>query len=983
LAARFIKDELKTIQAFLMAAETVEKKNKLLKVWVEQIRDLSYDIEDCLDEFMVHVGRQNLSQQLLKLKHRHRIAVQIRDLKSRVEEVSNRNVRYKLIEPNSDKLDSYMEEDVRNLSAKNIDESELVGFDNPKEDLIKLINIHANHGIHQVISVVGMGGLGKTTLVRKVFHSIDIVENFSSRAWITVSQSFDKKELLKELIKQLFGDGSSKEHSRELENNKVSGLQSKKVDGLMDVLMQGLEDKRYFVVLDDLWKIDDWNWIKTTAFPKSNKKGSRILVTTRDASLAKLCASIAGSFHSLVYCLEPLQDHHAKELLLKKTNRSHQALKIGEAEHIFDMILKKCAGLPLAIVTIGGVLGTTHLEEWAKLYQQLPSELESNLSLEAMKKVVTLSYTHLPSHLKPCFLYLSIFPEDFKIKRRCLVNRWIAEGFVVAKIGMTVEDVGNSYFDDLINRSMIQPYKFCKRGLVQTCLVHDIMRDITVSICLEENFVFFPMEYGTGIVPDSVRHLSIDGRQESELSFDLSRVRSLSVFYKPIEPLASLCSPQLRMLRVLDLEHCHHRITQQDIRNIGLFHHLKYISVRKGSYIYALPKSIGRLRGLQTLDIRGSHMTKLPVEVTKLQNLRILRCSSISVYKYYKPSIYLPKESLVKLPLLLKNYGNRDKRAEVVADLYNGFSSCWSRSSGIRVPKGIGALKQLRVLESVDIGRSTNTAVQDLRELTRLRKLAVAGVSRRNVNKLSEALQNLPSLRSLRVDSKLDKPLPLDQLYLASSPPPLHCLKLTGQLEEIPNWIGKLVSLVKVQLILTKLKDVELLRMLGKLPNLVCLRLILDAYIVEELVLHTRTFPKLGILQLGHLNELRKVTFEEGTSPKLEKIIIEDCHSDLKICGISSLQSLEEILHFTRRKLVKVDRPHQNVETHGSHPLLQAEQSQSCHDMRDAETSMRTKVETGESSQSISKPDGPGIHLSLQGPNWKRSHSWPPTTSAG
>ena len=93
-----------------------------------------------------------------------------------------------------------------------------------------------------------------------------------------------------------------------------------------------------------------------------------------------------------------------------------------------------------------------------------------------------------------------------------------------------------------------------------------------------------------------------------------------------------------------------------------------------------------------------------------------------------------------------------------------------------------------------------------------------------------------------------------------------------------------------------------------------------------------RTFPKLGILELGLLNELRKVKFEEGTSPKLEKVIIEDCHSDLTICGISSLQSLEEILHFTRRKLVKVDRPHQNVETHGSHPLLQAEQSQSSHD---------------------------------------------------
>ncbi|XP_062228687.1 disease resistance protein PIK6-NP-like [Phragmites australis] len=114
----FIKDELKTMQAFLIDAEIMEKKHKLLKVWVEQVRDLSYNIDDCLDSFMVHVGNQSLSQQLMKLKDRHRIAVQIRDLKSRVEEVNNRNIRYKLIEPNTEKLDSNME-DVRNMSARN------------------------------------------------------------------------------------------------------------------------------------------------------------------------------------------------------------------------------------------------------------------------------------------------------------------------------------------------------------------------------------------------------------------------------------------------------------------------------------------------------------------------------------------------------------------------------------------------------------------------------------------------------------------------------------------------------------------------------------------------------------------------------------------------------------------------------------------------------------------------------------------------
>ncbi|KAM0893448.1 hypothetical protein ACQ4PT_025070 [Festuca glaucescens] len=325
----FIKDELETMQAFLVAAEAMKEKDLLLKVWAKQVRDLSYNIEDCLGEFMVHVASQSLSQQLMKLKDRHRIAMQIRDLKSRLEEVSNRNTRYNLIDKNQvlarafDERDCCME-DIRNQSGSNIDEAELVGFSKPKEELIKLLDNHARNGPARVVCVVGMGGLGKTTLTRKVYESM---ENFSCCAWITVSQSFFRMDLLKGMIKQLLGDQALK---KQLEANVVQE------DSLAEYLRKALLEKRYFVVLDDLWNLDDWKWIKSIAFPSSNTKGSRIIVTTRDVGLAKECT--LESSRPLIYHHEPLETNYAIKLLLKKTGKSEEDMKNYQMKEIVTKI---------------------------------------------------------------------------------------------------------------------------------------------------------------------------------------------------------------------------------------------------------------------------------------------------------------------------------------------------------------------------------------------------------------------------------------------------------------------------------------------------------------------------------------------------------------------------------------------------------------------------------------------------------------------
>ncbi|KAF0903437.1 hypothetical protein E2562_027721 [Oryza meyeriana var. granulata] len=239
--AKFINDELKMMQAFLKAADGSRENTGVLKAYLEQIRDMAYDIEDYLEEFMFFIKNRSLLKQLLSLGARHRIAVQIRTIKQRVQEVSQRNLRYNLIKLTPSVFDDVVaiREETRNLSPLYVEESQLVGLDEPKKKLMEMITkpkgeeIEANKAGPRVISVVGMGGLGKTTVANKVYDSKDHGDSFDTRAWITVSQSFDRKDLLKKMIKELLGVDSLKKISEE-----------HKVMELINYLKNGLQGRR-------------------------------------------------------------------------------------------------------------------------------------------------------------------------------------------------------------------------------------------------------------------------------------------------------------------------------------------------------------------------------------------------------------------------------------------------------------------------------------------------------------------------------------------------------------------------------------------------------------------------------------------------------------------------------------------------------------------------------------------------------------------
>jgi len=594
------------------------------------------------------------------------------------------------------------------------------------------------------------------------------------------------------------------------------------------------------------------------------------------------------------------------------------------------MILKKCNGLPLAIVTIGGFLAKqpkTYIV-WRKMNECISAELEMNPELGMIRAILMKSYDGLPYHLKSCFLYMSIFPEDYSISRRRLVRRWEAEGYSIEVRGKSMREITDSYFKELIERSMVLPSResissiIGSRKGISSCKLHDLMREISISKAMEENLVF-RMEEGCSLnTQGTIRHLAISSnwegdQSEFESTVDLSRVRSLTVFgkWKPF-----YISDMMKLLRVLDLESTS-GLVDHHLAPIWKLLHLKYLSLRDCRGIFHLPESLGNLKQLETLDVTNTRIIKLPRAITKLMKLQrigagneystildahsygmltqvmglcgwtryLLRdfCFSSCSLKYAKEDIDMDRGDEESI--------NRHDVCTYYCCAVLPFVARLADPIGVTVPRGLRKLKALHTLGIVNIARG-KAILQDIRSLTRLRKLAVTGINKKNCKEFCSVLASLSSLESLSVQSVDQKEGLGDCLDSLPTPPEnLQSLKLFGPLVKLPKWVAGLQNLVKLRLKWTRLTKMDAtIQVLGKLPNLAILRLLDHSSDARHLSFRREAFPSLTALEIdGWGNGIKSVQFEEGAAPKLELLLY---RGRITFSGLSSLPDLKEVV---------------------------------------------------------------------------------------
>lgn len=610
------------------AEEQAAKHREGAKAWLEELRKVAYQANDVFDEFKYEALRRKakangqykmLGMDVIKLfpthnriVFRYRMGNKLRMILNAIEvlitEMNAFRFKFRPEPPMSSmkwrKTDSKISEHSMDIANRSREED--------RQKIVKSLLSQASNGDLTVIPIVGMGGMGKTTLAQLIYNDPQIQKHFQLLLSVCVSDNFDVDSLAKSIV----------EAARKQKNCNERAEFKEVVNG-----------QRFLLVLDDVWNREASKWEALKSYVQHGGSGSSVLTTTRDKTVAEIMAPPKEVHH-----LKDLNENFIKEIIERSAFNSEEEKRQSELLEMVGDIAKKCSGSPLAATALGSTLRTkTTKKEWEAILRRSTICDEENGILPILK----LSYNCLPSYMRQCFAFCAIFPKDHVIDVEMLIQLWMANCFIPEQQGECPEISGKRIFSELVSRSFFQdvkgiPFEFHDiEDSKITAKIHDLMHDVAQSSMGKECAAIDSESIGSEDFPYSARHLFLSGdRPEVILNSSLEKgypgIQTLIYYYSKNEDLQNLS--KYRSLRAL-------QIWGGIILKPKYHHHLRYLDL-SWSQIKALPEDISILYHLQTLNLSHcSNLHRLPKGTKYMTALRHLYTHGCERLKSMPPNL--------------------------------------------------------------------------------------------------------------------------------------------------------------------------------------------------------------------------------------------------------------------------------------------------------------------------------------------------------
>ncbi|KAL6319232.1 hypothetical protein AAG906_013906 [Vitis piasezkii] len=561
-----LNDTLSTIRAVLLDAEEKQATSHQLRDWLGKLKDGFYDAEDIVDEFEYEALRQKVSLAFnLKMGHR------VKKIRGRLDKIAADKSKFNLIEAVAN---TPVVLSKREMTHSFVRASDVIGRDDDKENIVGLLMQSSDTENVSVIPIVGIGGLGKTTLAKLVYNDERVVGQFSTQMWVCVSDEFDIEKLIKKILKEIRkGDESYSDSSMEQ---------------LQSHLRNALDGEKFLLVLDDVWNTDREKWLKLKDLLVDGASGSKILVTTRKKSTA----SIMGTF--------PMQEI--------------KGLSHDDCLSLFV----KCAFMDEdkqypTLLKIGDQIEFTVSEkgerDWVSIRDSEIWELEQNE--DDIMAALKLSYYDLPYHLKQCFALFDLNLDG--------------EGLIQSSgQNAKMEDIGERYINELLSRSFFQDVEQVIPGALYTFKMHDLVHDLAMFFAQPECLT---LNFHSKDIPKRVQHVAISDtdwpKEESEALRFLEKLNNVHTIYFQMENVAprsesfvKACILRFKCIRILDLQGSNFEALPN---SIGSLKHLRYLNLSGNKRIKKLPNSISE--GQEDIQSFGSLQTLFVIDLPQLEAL--------------------------------------------------------------------------------------------------------------------------------------------------------------------------------------------------------------------------------------------------------------------------------------------------------------------------------------------------------------------------